>query len=237
MKLTSLIQKIAYKCGIIIKWKNDTAFNENKFQNRSWSQEGEDILLARFFENEKDGFYIDVGAHHPFRFSNTYKFYKLGWRGINIEPMTNCELLFRKFRPRDKFVNCGVSSSSGFLNYYEYSETALNTFSFERYKFLSGNECWPIKESRIEVKTLTEILDSFPELNSLDISFITIDVEGNDFEVLKGLNLKKYLPKFILIESNNRDYSKQVAQYLEVYNYNHVAKLYNTEIYKLILKN
>lgn len=51
----------------------------------SFSQEGEDMLLDRFFMNQKDGFYVDVGAHHPERFSNTNYYYLRGWRGINIE--------------------------------------------------------------------------------------------------------------------------------------------------------
>lgn len=42
---------------------------------RSWSQEGEDQILCRIFEGQKGGFYIDIGAHHPKRFSNTYLFY------------------------------------------------------------------------------------------------------------------------------------------------------------------
>ena len=42
----------------------------------SYSQEGEDLILQRIFHNQKDGFYIDVGAHHPFRFSNTALLYK-----------------------------------------------------------------------------------------------------------------------------------------------------------------
>ena len=53
---------------------------------RSYSQEGEDMILRRFLAGQKDGFYVDVGAHHPVRFSNTYYFYKQGWAGINIEP-------------------------------------------------------------------------------------------------------------------------------------------------------
>ena len=55
------------------------------FYQKSYSQEGEDILLSRIFRNQKKGFYVDIGAHHPTRFSNTYYFYKLGWRGINID--------------------------------------------------------------------------------------------------------------------------------------------------------
>ena len=52
---------------------------------KCYSQEGEDMILRRIFE-EKNGFYVDVGAHHPRRFSNTYYFYKQGWTGISIEP-------------------------------------------------------------------------------------------------------------------------------------------------------
>jgi hypothetical protein len=57
------------------------------YLNQSYSQEGEDMVLYRTFETVKEGFYVDVGAHHPDRFSNTYKFYKQGWRGINIDAM------------------------------------------------------------------------------------------------------------------------------------------------------
>ena len=51
----------------------------------SYSQEGEDLILQRIFATRERGFYVDVGAHHPQRFSNTYKFYRGGWRGINAQ--------------------------------------------------------------------------------------------------------------------------------------------------------
>ena len=53
----------------------------------SFSQEGEDLVLARIFEGKKNGFYVDIGAHHPTRFSNTHYFYRRGWSGINIDAM------------------------------------------------------------------------------------------------------------------------------------------------------
>jgi hypothetical protein len=51
----------------------------------SYAQFREDTILDRFFK-KSTGFYIDIGANHPDRFSNTKKFYKKGWSGINIEP-------------------------------------------------------------------------------------------------------------------------------------------------------
>ncbi len=64
----------------------------SKYEFASFSQEGEDRILAALLglrEARKPGFYVDVGAHHPERFSNTLIFYNRGWRGINIG--TVCE--------------------------------------------------------------------------------------------------------------------------------------------------
>ena len=55
------------------------SINLNLFRNESFSQEGEDLILKRLFDHLKPndkGFYIDIGAHHPVRFSNTYLFYR-----------------------------------------------------------------------------------------------------------------------------------------------------------------
>ncbi len=46
----------------------------DKYSTKSYSQEGEDLILHRIFERKRIGFYVDAGAHHPFRFSNTIFF-------------------------------------------------------------------------------------------------------------------------------------------------------------------
>ena len=78
---------------------------------KSYSQEGEDIILARIFGKQQNGFYVDVGAHHPYRFSNTYFFYKRGWKGINIDAMPGSMKIFNKYRPRDKNIEAGISDT------------------------------------------------------------------------------------------------------------------------------
>ena len=83
---------------------------------KSYSQEGEDMILKRFFEGKQRGFYVDVGSHHPKRFSNTYFFYKTGWRGINIDPMPGSMKLFDKIRTRDINLECGIFESEDELS-------------------------------------------------------------------------------------------------------------------------
>ena len=98
---------------------------------RAWSQEGEDLILARYFESVPRGFFVDVGAHHPFRFSNTCLLYKQGWRGVNIDAMPGSMGPFRRARPRDINLEIGIGTQTGIAHYFVFNEPALNTFDPE----------------------------------------------------------------------------------------------------------
>src|SRR5690349_6569807 len=98
------------------------------FSRLSWSQEGEDLILARLLQDTPTGFYVDVGAHDPFRFSNTAYFYARGWSGINTEPDPDGCATLRRFRGRDRTLNIGVANTPGKLTYHRFYEPALNTF-------------------------------------------------------------------------------------------------------------
>jgi hypothetical protein len=82
-------------------------------QQRSFSQFGEDLYLLRYFDAQMEGFYVDVGALHPFTFSNTYLLHRCGWRGINIEPAPDGAMAFRRYRPRDVNLQVAVASAEG----------------------------------------------------------------------------------------------------------------------------
>lgn len=198
---------------------------------KSYSQEGEDILLQRIFWNVENGFYVDVGAHHPKRFSNTYAFYKKGWMGINIDAMPNSMKKFNKERPRDINIEEPIANQKKELIYYAFLEPALNTLSDE------------IGESRIEkgevllfnkkmnTKTLEEVLDDVLPINK-SINFLSIDVEGLDFDVLKSNNFIKYRPKIIVLEilsSTVEDVLKNdIFTYMQDKNYCLYSKLSNS---------
>lgn len=167
---------------------------------KSYSQEGEDMILRRLFEKQPIGFYVDVGAHHPKRFSNTFFFYKKGWRGINIDAMPNSMKIFNKMRPRDINIEKPVSDKKQILTYYAFNESALNGFSKELSEERDGKGSYFIEFTKdIETSTLEEILENNLPKNQ-QIDFLSIDVEGLDFRVLKSNNFDMYRPKVILIE-------------------------------------
>lgn len=171
----------------------------------SYSQEAEDLVLDRFLDGKRNGFYVDVGSHHPFRFSNTYFFYCCGWSGICIDPLPGTAKLFTKFRPRDIVVEMGVSEVESQLNYFMFNEPALNTFDPARAEEIDGlSEYKIIEEKQIDTKPLSDILECYMKTGIL-IDILNVDVEGMDLQVLKSNDWNKYRPKYVVAECLKSD--------------------------------
>jgi FkbM family methyltransferase len=211
---------------------------KQKFGQISFGQEGEDILIDRLLQGKKEGFYVDVGAHHPRRFSNTRYFYDKGWKGINIDAMPGSMTLFEKERPKDINLEVGVSKTEGELVYYIFNEPALNTFSKTEADKKDGLNTYKIVETqKVFTYPLQNLLKKhLPEKTHID--FMTIDVEGLDLEVVASNDWEMYRPSLILVESLER-YSitelpvkSEMYQTLRQNDYELVAKTMNTLFFK-----
>lgn len=162
--------------------------------NDLYSQFFEDYILSIVFKDKNNGLYIDVGANSPNELSVTKHFYLKGWRGINIDPVKQNYDLFIQYRPQDINYNIGIADKAGELDFYENSYNAISGFSLEDMSLAAKN----LKKYKVEVRTLTEILD---ENNMNEIDLLNIDVEGFERQVLLGMDFTKYQPKVILLES------------------------------------
>lgn len=201
----------------------------------SYSQEGEDMILRRIFDGKQYGFYVDVGAHHPQRFSNTYFFYLRGWRGINIDAMPGGMDLFNAIRPDDINIEAAIANQRRELTYYMFDEPALNSFDEELSHGRDKTAYNIIGKKVIVTKTLAEVLDDHLAPNR-KIDFLSIDVEGLDLEVLESNNWDRYRPDCILVECADQDLEEieknDVYRYLKERNYVLSAKTTNTFIFK-----
>ncbi len=205
---------------------------------KSFSQDGEDVVLLAFFENKKRyrGFFVDVGAHHPVRFSNTWIFYRRGWRGINIDPTPGSMRRFRLLRGRDINLEIGVGSKASSLTFFCFNEPALNTFDPDLAKSRNTGHPYRItKEVSVPIKPLAQILDeTLPQGQKID--FLTIDVEGLDFEVLQSNDWTKYPAEFVLVEDPNfrpdAPEGSNIYRYLKSQGYRVVATLKRTVMYQ-----
>jgi FkbM family methyltransferase len=205
---------------------------------RSYSQEGEDRVLARLLEGQDHGYYVDVGAHHPQYFSNTYAFYLRGWRGINIDARPGSMQLFQKLRPEDVNLELAVSDEKKVLTYYEFNETPLNGFCKEAAMRAHGLGHFRIIGTReIEAVTLAEILEQhLPPSQTID--FLNVDVEGLDEQVLLSNDWDKFRPRLVLAEDTlARSYlevsQSRVVALMVGYGYELFAKTMNTLIFRL----
>ncbi|MCS6852271.1 MAG: FkbM family methyltransferase [Gemmataceae bacterium] len=157
----------------------------------SYAQNREDVLLHRVFADQREGFYVDVGAHHPTFGSVTRTFYDRGWRGINIEPGP----IFAKLaaaRPRDINLNVAVSDTAGTILY---SEGPL-------YSGLShvGPGTTPGEVTRpVTARTLRDIFEEYWPASG--VSFMSVDVEGHELQVLRGNDWSRYRPQLVLVEA------------------------------------
>ena len=204
---------------------------------RSWSQEGEDQILRRIFERQSTGFYVDVGAHHPKRFSNTYLFYRSGWRGINVDAMPGSMVAFEKSRPRDINLELGIGAEEGKLDYYVFKEPALNGFSQDLSQERSDADwgCHINSVIKLDVLPLSLVLDQHLPVGQ-DIDFMSVDVEGLDFNVLKSNDWDKYRPKFVLAEilesSLHEIEQSEIGRFMSDVGYILYAKCMNTVFFK-----
>ena len=208
----------------------------HEYAQSSYSQECEDLLLERHLSGTQEGFYVEVGAHHPYRFSNTYLFYKRGWKGLCIDANPESMSYFKKFRPRDLCVEVGVSDQDGDLDYYVFNDKALNTFSSEKSDFILKNTSYKLqKKIKIPVRSLNSILNDYlPE--NIKIDFLTLDIEGFDLKVLQSLDWKKFNPLFVVLEDHIFDFEKPelspTHRLMTSKGYLLVYKLYVSLIYK-----
>jgi FkbM family methyltransferase len=164
------------------------------------SQLGEDLILSLLLEGKKNGFYIDIGANHPKKFNNTYRLYKSGWHGINIEPNPSKISAFKRGRSRDINLAIGVGPAESSMKYYCFDEDTLNTFdpAFAKKNRNMGHIQTGIID--VPVKPLSHVFkENIPPSTPTDV--MSLDTEGYDMVVLKSNDWNKYRPRFVVIET------------------------------------
>lgn len=206
-----------------VKWR----FAASELKNKIWggykhiyySQNGEDIVIDSFFRGKKHGFYVDVGAHHPLRYSNTALLYKHGWQGINIDPNPHTINLFSKYRKKDINLLLAVGSSCGEFEYHRFSDMAVNTLSAElAEKWKKKKWLKYLGSMKVSVMPLGIILEKYIPKDR-DIDLLTIDAEGMDADILQSNHWDKYRPKIIVIEDDSFNPQKpedsEILKYLK----------------------
>ena len=179
---------------------------EKKFGVMCFSQTGEDGILNSICPPL--GFYIDVGAHHPLRYSNTHILYRRGWRGINIEPTPEAKKLFDLHRPGDLNLEMAVGRQKTKSTFYAFEEGCYNTFDAVRAKEITKKKISKMTTAqKIPLQPLGEICKTYIARGQA-VHLLTVDAEGKDTEILETHDWKNYRPRHVVVEHHGENYAR-----------------------------
>jgi FkbM family methyltransferase len=211
--------------SIVEATPSQIAHSDQPFGNTTYAQFGEDLIIMNIFHmlGILQPSYVDIGAHHPFNISNTALLYERGSRGINVEANPNLMGEFQRYRSEDINLNVGVGPSKGCLNFYFIDDwSGRNTFSRGAAEaFVRENSRFRIQKIEpIEVVTLNEIITE--HANGRFPDFLTLDIEGLDFEILHTTTFSVDRPVVICVEAlsgNDTDNSQSLTNLLRARGY------------------
>lgn len=179
-----------------------------------------------------DGFFIEAGANNGYIQSNTYYLEKKrNWRGVLVEGIPQLYQECLKNRGRSLIFNCALVSNEfkdkhvtmHFADLMSMVDGAMNDTRAQLSHLSSGVSVQKLDgtyEVSVPARTLTSVLDEAGISEPID--FFSLDVEGYELEVLKGLDISKYRPKYILIEVRNL---KEINDYMEQNYYRLVERI------------
>ena len=195
--------------------KSYSACDNNKIQL--------DLKLIEIFKNKTNGTYIELGANDGLNSSNTKLLEEsFNWSGILIEPSKDSfSRLLTNRSKNNLFVNKCISDFKGHIK-GDFNGSLMSSIDGKRLKdFGISNEL-----VEIECDTLTNILDKYVSCTQNTIDFLSLDVEGHELSVLKGLDLNKYRPTYMLIEIYTNEYN-DILSYLNSNNYTLLSNFTN----------
>ena len=164
----------------------------------SYAQHLEDYHLASVFSDQREGFYVDVGAGHPVADNVSCWFYQRGWRGIVVEPQPQLIELYAHIRPRDIRECCVLGDAKGEVDFHDVER--LHGFSTIVPQFAESATGFGARyETRkVPMRTLAEICETH---GAPRIDFLKVDVEGAEAQVLAGGDWTRHRPRVVVCEA------------------------------------
>jgi FkbM family methyltransferase len=201
-----------------------------------------DEIIKEYFPANHNGIFFDIGAYDPIKISNSYHFELNGWDTYCFE--ANPNLIHNLKKKRKNVFNCAISDTNKeateFNIVYQnehnadwnkvasFSSLDLTYFKLPCYQNFLNKKQYRVETIKVGQRTLNSFLAN--ELKSIDnIDVLEIDIEGGEFNCLKGIDLKKYTPKVILLE--NMDNNQDIMNYLNNFNYKLDKKYHYNEFY------
>jgi len=213
---------------MLISWltKKEVGASEKEWRDiqLSFSQFGEDLILQQILMKD-NGVYLDIGANHPVRFSNTYHLHRFrGWRGVLVEPNPFLARILKGRRPLDTVIQVAIGAKDG-LAYFEINPE----HTLSRIVETKGSGKFQVIE--VPVFCLPSLINKLPK-KFAQPDLLALDCEGMDYEILSGNDWSRFRPRVICAESNKACESK-MSKLLAAQGYALIANAQHSRIFAL----
>jgi FkbM family methyltransferase len=175
----------------------------------------EELLIRHFFQDERDGIFLDVGANHYQAESNTYYLEKqLGWRGIAIEPLTEFQADYLTHRPRTQFIAAFASDVADSTVPF-FLPPGNHLMASSNPDFAQKGSASPREEMSVPTTTINRVLEQ-ARIDRLD--FMSMDIELAEPQALQGFDVERYRPRLVCIEAHS-DVRQFILDYFQQHGY------------------
>jgi len=195
-----------------------------------YGQWAEDVLVRKLFSRKKkDGVYLDIGAFHPYKHSNTATFWLKGWSGINIDANPNTIKKFNKIRPNDVNICNALVPEETYKSGVREIELLLPNKNDISAIGTCNNELANERNLKEIVKVKANTINNILIENKVThVDYMNIDVEGFDLQVLQSFDFNIVKPVVISIE----DYSENMSDIMD----STISSILFSEGYKLVAR-
>jgi FkbM family methyltransferase len=179
------------------------------------SEHGEEWIIRDFFQDQRGGIFVDVGANDPQRFSNTFYLETvLGWSGLAVEPQAKFSEAYRTLRPRTTLIPLFVSDVS--------NREAVLHVPRNNDLIASSSKTFVEEEGGTDIQpvhTNTTTLDDLLERSGISrIDFLSIDIELHEPAALAGFSIDRYRPRLVAVEGH-LEVRQQILDYFAAHDY------------------
>jgi FkbM family methyltransferase len=239
--LTRMLAAIEYIFSFRLRHPR-TKFSRPYLVGSFYSQAGQDIFLISILlplidsiEDVSNYIILDIGCNHPVNYSNSYFFERyFGFKTIAVDPLNEYKSIWISKRPRADFYSYALGKDDGVINInvpislMEADIPDDNQFDAKMLSFTgSANhkvEGLELESRSVIMKKASNILELYPGVSTL---LCSIDVEGAELDILKGMALDKNKVLCFVVENNSRSYfgDEEIRLFLSEFGYKFYARI------------
>jgi FkbM family methyltransferase len=194
-------------------------------ETKRYSQSNEELIIRDFFQDRRQGFFLDVGCAWPIKYSNTYYLEsRLKWRGIGIDALPDFAAAWQRKRKRSTFFNYIVSDHSGTTEtFYRAGQLGISST-----KPQPGPEGRPVQYEEIKVPTIT-LNELLKQQGVTKLDFVSMDIEGGELTALAGFDIDRFKPELFCVEAHV-GYREKILAYFAAHGYERIERYIQRDV-------